>query len=185
MLAYAGRFAPEKNLGVLVQAMRRLGTGYVALLIGAGKPPGDLPDNVRVVPYLTDRTALASLLASCDAFVHPGDQETFGLAALEAMACGLPVVGANAAGIAELVTRDVGLLVPPRDPSALAEAIIALFERAPQAQSAQARERAERYGWERVLPQIVTHYTALASSATVGEGRCSADSFPARETRTG
>lgn len=57
VLAYAGRFAPEKNLAVLVEAMRRLGPRYTALLIGAGNAPARLPANVRVVPYLAAPSA--------------------------------------------------------------------------------------------------------------------------------
>jgi alpha-1,6-mannosyltransferase len=165
VLIYAGRFAAEKNLEVLVQAMRLLGRRYVALLVGAGRVPSNLPENVRVLPYTSEREELATLIASCDAFVHPGDQETFGLAALEAMACGLPVAGAQAAGVAELVSRDAGVLVPPRDSRALANGILELYERGPARLGARARLLAERYAWEPLLARILERYTALASPA--------------------
>ena len=162
LLVYAGRFAPEKNLDVLAHAMRLLGSRYVALWIGAGRVPAELPANVRILPYVNDREDLARVLASCDAFVHPGDQETFGLAALEAMACGLPVIGAHAAGVGELVTPEVGTLVPARDAHALAEAITALYERDLKALALHARRLAERYAWSPVLARIVDRYSALA-----------------------
>ena len=161
LLVYSGRFAREKNLEVLADAVRMLGSRYAALLIGAGKAPGHLPDNVRIVPFVPDRAELATLLASCDAFVHPGDQETFGLSALEAMACGLPVVGAQAAGIAELVSPDVGILVPPRNASALADAITALYEQDPRVVGARARRLAERYAWGPLLHRILERYEAV------------------------
>jgi alpha-1,6-mannosyltransferase len=161
LLVYAGRFAPEKNLEVLVEAMRRVGPGHIALLVGAGKAPAHLPPNVRVLSYVSAREELAALLASCDAFVHAGDQETFGLAALEAMACGIPVVGANAGGIAELVQPGAGLLVPPRDARALANGIHELFARDRAAMGVDARRLAQGYAWPAVLHSILGHYAAL------------------------
>ncbi|HUP93439.1 MAG TPA: glycosyltransferase [Burkholderiales bacterium] len=162
LVVYAGRFAPEKNLDVLAHAMRLLGSRYVALWIGAGRVPTDLPANVRILPYISEREALARVLAGCDAFIHPGDQETFGLAALEAMACGLPVIGARAAGVGELVTPEVGALVPARDARALAEAVAALYERDLKMLGLHARRLAERYAWGPVLTRIVDRYSALA-----------------------
>jgi alpha-1,6-mannosyltransferase len=165
LLIYAGRFAAEKNLDVLARAMRLLGPGHIALLVGAGRRPSKMPDNMRVLPYMTERVDLATLLASCDAFVHPGDQETFGLAALEAMACGLPVVGAQAAGLAELVSPEVGVLVPPRNARALADGIIGLYERDPASIGVRARRLAERYAWDPLFERILERYRALAPRA--------------------
>jgi alpha-1,6-mannosyltransferase len=165
LLVFAGRFAPEKNLHVLADAMRSLDSRYVAVLVGAGRAPTNLPANVRVLPYVSGRQALATLLASCDAFVHPGDQETFGLAALEAMACGLPVIGAGAAGIGELVTPDVGVLTEPGKPSALADGIVRMFRSDVAGMAARARRLAEQYAWPAVLESVIGRYSALARQA--------------------
>jgi glycosyltransferase involved in cell wall biosynthesis len=74
-----------------------------------------------------DREALASLYASGELCVLPSRTETCGLVALEAMASGLPVIAADAGGFRDSVTPDGnGLLVDPDDPSAFADAIIAL-----------------------------------------------------------
>jgi alpha-1,6-mannosyltransferase len=165
LLVFAGRFAAEKNLHVLADAMRMLDARYVAVFVGAGKVPSNLPANVRVLPYVSGRKALATLLASCDAFVHAGDQETFGLAALEAMACGLPVIGADAAGIGELVTRDTGTLVEPGNASALADGIVQTFKGDLETMALSARGLAKRYAWPVVLEEIVSRYSALARGA--------------------
>jgi alpha-1,6-mannosyltransferase len=165
LVVYAGRFAPEKNLNVLADAMRLLGHRYVAVLAGAGRALPSLPDNVRVVPYVGKREELATLLASCDAFVHPGDQETFGLAALEAMACGLPVVGVHAAGMGELISSDVGVLVNAQNARAFADGVVALYERGTARLATRARELAERYAWEPLLSRMLERYTALAQSS--------------------
>jgi alpha-1,6-mannosyltransferase len=80
VLVYAGRFAPEKHLDVLAAAVARLGSPHVLLAIGDGPvPPAGA--RVRVVPFIADVPRLASILAGADAFVHAGDQETFGLSA--------------------------------------------------------------------------------------------------------
>jgi alpha-1,6-mannosyltransferase len=165
LLIYAGRFAREKNLDVLARALRELGRPYAAVLVGAGRLPAGLPHNVRVMPFAAEREGLAALLAGADAFVHPGDQETFGLAALEAMACGLPVIAADRGALAELVTAEVGALVRPCNPRELAEAIDSLFRGDLPALAARARARAERYAWPTVLESIAGRYAALAAAA--------------------
>ncbi len=104
---------------------------------------------------------MARLLSSCDAFVHANDREPFGLIALEAMACGLPMVGVASGGIAELVDEAVGQLAHRATAEAMAEAITALFERDTAALGAVARARAEQnYGW---------HATFSGLSALYGE----------------
>jgi len=164
LLVYAGRFAPEKQLHVLIEAMRALGDSYALLLIGAGTLPAPLGDNVRALPFIGQRARLAAVLASCDAFVHAGDQETFGLAALEAMACGLPVVGVAEAGIAEIVTPECGVLVAPRDAHAFADGVAQLFSGDVDALRAQARRVAERYAWQPLLEQMLQRYRQIAGA---------------------
>ena len=100
---------------MLLEAVHRLGHPYMLLMVGSGM---HVPASPRLIqlPFQRNPEALASILASCDLLVHPGDQETFGLVVLEAMACGIPVVGMAAGGVAELVDSDTGLLVTPGDP---------------------------------------------------------------------
>jgi alpha-1,6-mannosyltransferase len=161
LLVYAGRFAAEKRLAVLVDAVRRLGPPYVLVAIGHGPVPPPGADRVVTLPFLaTDE--LATALASADAFVHAGDQETFGLSVLEAMASGTPAVVRDAEGLAELVDADSGIAVPREaGGAAFAEAIAALFEREAAGLAASARRRAEASDWDRVLPGLLDHYLRL------------------------
>jgi alpha-1,6-mannosyltransferase len=163
LLVYAGRYAREKNLEVLAAMARLLGDRYRLVLAGAGRLPSSLPENAIVLPYVGGRAELATLLASCDAFVHAGDQETFGLSVLEAMACAVPVVGASAAGVGEIVAQGGGITVVPRDARALADGVACLFERDLDATRAAARRNAERHAWEAVLETLLARYRMLAS----------------------
>jgi alpha-1,6-mannosyltransferase len=158
LLVFAGRFAHEKNLPLLLSAFRRLGPRYHLLLVGGGM---DLPAqaNVTVLDYRASELELACLIASCDALVHAGAQETFGLIVLEAMACGLPVVGVAEGGVAELVGDRHGVLVPPGNACAFAEGIEALYAHDVQALGARARETVERrYSWDRVMSSLLALY---------------------------
>ena len=174
MLVYAGRFAPEKHLDVLADAVARLGPPHVLLAIGAGPMP-PTGERVRVVPFIADVAALAAILAGADAFVHAGDQETFGLSALEAMACGTPIVVRQAEGLAELADGACGLAVEHGTGAAFAEAIAALLAGDRPAQRHAARARAEASDWEQVLPALLDHYRRLlegrAASPSPTSGR--------------
>lgn len=180
LLAYAGRFAPEKNLPLLVQALRRLGPGYALVAIGAGPAPprADRGERLIVLPFERDRAALARVLASCDVFVHAGDIETFGLVALEAMACGTPVVASGASGLGELVDETVGCRVDGANATRFAEAIAAVCGRDRRRLALAARQRGFEYDWTRVLPTLLRRYVQL-----VDEGACAAPRPHAAEAR--
>jgi alpha-1,6-mannosyltransferase len=160
VLVYAGRFAAEKHLDVLADAVERLGPPHVLLAIGAGPMP-PAGERVRVLPFIADPARLASILAGASAFVHAGDQETFGLSALEAMACGTPVVVRKAEGLAELAEGGAGVAVERGDGAAFAEAIAALLAGDREEQRRAARARAEASDWDRVLPGLLEHYRRL------------------------
>jgi alpha-1,6-mannosyltransferase len=164
LLVFAGRPAREKRLDVLVEAVERLGDPYRLLLIGAGEgaPPSDLVLNL---PYESSQVGLAKLLASCDAFVHANVTEPFGLIALEAMACGLPVVAPPAGGVAESVDEHVGQLATRQDPEAFAEAIEALFARDVRAIGAEARRRTvEQHRWDAVFERLSAVYADVTGA---------------------
>lgn len=168
VLLYAGRFAAEKNLGQLAAAVDRLGAPYVLIAIGDGpRPPHGA--RVRVLPYQSEPALLARALASADVFVHAGDQETFGLAPLEALACGTPVVARACGGLTDLIDGRAAFGVERADPSAFADAIASI---APVAASlrAPARQRALEFDANRAFSRLLNRYTALCLSARVGDG---------------
>ena len=107
-------------------------------------------------------------LPSVDVFVHAGDQETFGLSALEAMACGTPVVVRDAACLGELVRGGAGFAVPSDRPSDWAEAIAALFACEREAWAGAARVRALMHDWRLVLPTLLARYQRLIDERRSG-----------------
>jgi len=170
ILVFAGRPSPEKRVGDLVEAVRRLGDRYHLVLVGDGSATSRAP-NVTHLEYQPDERQVARLLASCDAFVHAGDQETFGLVVLEAMACGLPVVTARAGALPELVDARVGATFEPKDPDDLARQVAALFEGDRDAAGRAARRRAESYSWDSVFTRMLGRYARLMAQPAAAPER--------------
>lgn len=165
ILVFAGRPAREKRLEVLVDAVERLGEPYVLLLIGAGSG-APVSDRVICMDYQRSPHALAGILASCDAFVHANDSEPFGLVVLEAMACGLPVIGVASGGVAESVDSAVGELASASEAGAMAEAVEAVFARGAEDLGRAARRRAvESHGWDTVFESLCQIYGRLTGAA--------------------
>jgi alpha-1,6-mannosyltransferase len=161
LLVFAGRFSQEKRIDVLRAAFRRLGRPYHLLLLG-GAEMRQLDENVCALPFKSDSRELASWLASADALVHAGTEETFGLVVLEAMACGRPVVATRASAMPELVSDDVGLLARPDDPEDLAAAIAGLYDADPEMMGRAARARVlARFTWTQTFSELLTRYAAL------------------------
>ena len=162
VLLYAGRFAQEKNLPVLLQAFARLGRPYHLLLIG-GERAARPAANVTMLPYRRDSVELAGWIASADALVHAGTKETFGLVVLEAMACGRPVVAARAGAFPELIDDSVGMLAEPQDAASMADAIAALYERDLEALGHAARARVLRqFTWQHSFQTQMATYASLS-----------------------
>ena len=111
MLLYAGRLVPEKNLYLLIDVVAQLrqstGRDYRLLFAGDGilfQPlqkvcAQKIPGSTTFLGHIADRDLLADLFANADAFVHPNPREPFGIAPLEAMAAGLPLVAPDCGGV--------------------------------------------------------------------------------------
>lgn len=117
VILYVGRVSWEKNLNLLVQAYQTMNHEQCHLVIvGDGPAYTELQQKLAGLPvtftgYLTGE-ALATAYASADVFAFPSYTETFGQAVLEAMSCGLPVVGLLSEGVCDLVDHEkTGLLL--------------------------------------------------------------------------
>jgi len=153
LLVHCGRLSAEKKpLRSLTTLATLRASGLPVRLVVAGDGPlraglerravrAGLP--VTFAGFLPGRADLAALLASADVALAPGPAETFGLAALEALACGTPVVVSAESALPEVV-GEAGASVPGEDLAAGVRAVLARPERA---RRAAARARAEQYDW--------------------------------------
>jgi glycosyltransferase involved in cell wall biosynthesis len=124
------RLTRQKGIDVAVEALSFLPDDVVLVVLGEG-PERELLEELAREHAVGPRVILpgrvpdvAAWLRRASVYVQPARWEGFGLAVLEAMVCGLPVVATNVSSLPELVTDgETGLLVPPDDPAALARAI--------------------------------------------------------------
>lgn len=169
LLVLCSRLSREKRPDLAVEALRVLHrAGCPARLVVAGSGPltaslrrrsAGLP--VEMVGQLVDRSSVADLLGAADVVLAPGPVETFGLAALEALACGTPVVAASTSAVAELVGGGAGRSARP-EPSSLAAAVSGLLA-VPEPQRRQAaRARAESYPWSRTTDAMLALHALSA-----------------------
>ena len=170
IVLHVGRLAPEKNLRVLVDAWRRahrcLGPRATFVIAGEGPEATYVATHLPFVRQLgfLDRETLAEVYASSDLCVLPSRTETCGLVALEAMASGLPVIAANAGGLAESVHHgESGLLIRSDDARGFAHAIVTLVLDAEQrrAMASRARRTAEQRDAHGENRELLRQYAAL------------------------
>jgi glycosyltransferase involved in cell wall biosynthesis len=118
-----GGLTPRKNVVRLARAFERLGAGTLTF-VGEGVARNELARRPGVVlAGAVPHHELVRYLAACDVVCQPSLVEPFGQAALEAMACGLPVVATRIGGPAEFVVPEAGILVDPLDEEALADGL--------------------------------------------------------------
>ncbi len=172
VLVLCSRLSPEKRPDLAVEALRLLvADGVPARLVVAGDGPAmaGLRRRARGLPvtflgHVPDRPAVAALLAGADVVLAPGPIETFGLAALEALACGTPVVASSTSALAELLVNGSGACAVPTA-RGVAEAVAGLLAR-PAAQGRRAaRERAEQFPWSRTVEAMLAVHAAPTAGA--------------------
>lgn len=137
-IGFSGRFDdPRKNIGLLLEALailRKRGREATALIIGGAPTPAmrakisayGIDDGIEFRPY-GDREALRGYLRTLDVFVVPSYQEGLCIAALEAMACGLPVVSTRCGGPEEFVLDDETGYLVDFDATAMADALLSVL----------------------------------------------------------
>ena len=131
MLLFVGRIIPLKGLDLLLRALPKLHQPFELLIVGDGEERESLSElhkqlGLRNTFFLGNQKQdeLRRLYNAADVFVMPSRREPFGLVALEAMACGLPVVGSNEGGLPEFINSQVGTLVSPEDEESFCAAIL-------------------------------------------------------------
>jgi glycosyltransferase involved in cell wall biosynthesis len=164
LMLYVGRIAREKRVELLIDAVRGV-EGVRLVMVGDGPARAELEQRAGHLPvhftgYLKGQ-ALATAYASADVFVFPSDTDTFGQVMQEAMASGLPVIGARSGGSLDLIREDAtGKLFEPGVASDLRVQLQHLVsDPALRASMGQAgREAAERRSWPSVMNELMAYY---------------------------
>jgi len=171
MLTMVAELAPVKRHALALEALARVHDSRVALvLVGDGPLESSLREKAvalqleKRVRWAGYRRDIPELLAASDALLICSEREGLNRSALEAMATGIPVVGTNTRGIADVITPDTGWLADKNDPAALAAVIDAAAGDAVERRrrGASARRRAES---EYALPHIIDAYEELYREA--------------------
>ena len=178
LIVTAVRLSPEKNPMQVVNTVRELvrrGRRVKAVVAGDGPLRGKLEKAAAGLPitflgFVTDRAELGRLLATADVVVAPGPIETFGLAALEALASGTPVVVDHGSALPEVI-GSAGFAVPG-EPESFAGAVETLLEVSRERARNAARDRAECFPWSATIDGFLAAHglTPRRVSERVGAG---------------
>jgi len=188
VLLFVGRIQPLKGADVAVQALARLGRPDALLLIvgGASGQEGDV--EVHRLQCLIDELGVAGQVRfiapqphhilstyyrAADVVVVPSRSESFGLVALEASACGIPVVASAVGGLLTLVDHgETGYLVPERDPAIFAHYLREIIDHPAHAAALgrRAAERARHYTWGFAAARLRRVYADLSLRELVACG---------------
>ncbi len=180
IMTTASADVPLKGLVHLLEAVAKLRTERSdahLLVVARAQPAGPVADAMErfdlhgAVAFVSDLTdeQLVRAYAEAEVAVVPSLYEGFGLPAVEAMACGVPVVATTGGALPEVVGADgvAGLLVPPADAGALAQAIGTVLDDPELARrlGVQGRQRVlDRFTWRRCAEATVAHYRDVLGS---------------------
>ena len=180
IVIHVSNFRPVKRVTAVVEIFKRIHARVPSRLLMVGDGPelamasqcardAELGDSVR---FLGDQEQVVQLLSTSDLFLMPSAQESFGLAALEAMACEVPVVASRVGGVPELVDDGrTGFLCPPDDLESMADASIRLLTddglHARMAKAARVRA-VERFADARIVPMYERLYDEVLGAGRAG-----------------
>jgi len=170
---YVGRLGPEKGLDAVLDALPRLHATCALRLISIGDGPlrahvtafaATHPKLLTVQPFEPDPARLARAYASADLLIAPCTHETFGMAGLEAAACGLPVVSAAAGAVgARVGGASWARTFTAGDRESLVRAVGAILAADRPTLRQEARAAAQPFTWERTFASMVEIYGEAVS----------------------
>ena len=188
ILLYVGRVEPIKGLDLLVETAAQMDSedGVRMIVVGADvngdremdrvrqlAREKDLEDKIDFVGQV-DHDDLPLYYNAADVCVVPSYYESFGLVALESMACGTPVVATRVGGLSTIIHHGrTGYLKSWRCPEAFANSVEMIISSngLQQSMGEAARKRAEGMGWDNAAALMSVEYSALTSSTTYGDNR--------------
>jgi D-inositol-3-phosphate glycosyltransferase len=204
-LLFVGRIEPLKGVDTLIQAIclmqdKRV---YVCLVVIGGDVDSDTDspnDEMERLKTMREQAGLQDLVtflgkrsqdtlpyyySAAEAVVVPSHYESFGMVALEAMACGTPVVASQVGGLAFLVRDGVtGYTVPVDEPQALADRLTSLVQDSALRRKlgGQALQEARQYAWENISARMIELYQQVLDSASAESPGFAASRLPASQT---
>lgn len=173
IIVHMSNFRKVKNIPTVVDVFAKVREHCPArlLLIGDGPELEAIERSVNEkgissdVIFLGDQEFVSDILPVGDVFLLPSEHESFGLAALEAMSCGVPVVASNIGGLHEVIDDgETGFLFDPHDVAGMSDIVIKLFgdEDRRRALGLKARERAKKdFGKDKIVAEYVALYESL------------------------
>lgn len=174
ILMHISNFRPVKRVDDAVRVFARVARELPArlLLVGDGPDRGRAQETATEegvadrVLFLGKQESVAELLACADLFLLPSRLEAFGLVALEAMACGVPVVGTRVGGVPEVVSPDAGHLAPVGAIEEMASAAVELLSDEDRFQAARqaARANARRFDAKVIVAQYEAYYQQVLNA---------------------
>ncbi len=164
LMVYIGRLSHEKRLDWLYAPITQI-SGVRLALVGSGPAEGYLKERFKgtatvFTGYMSGKE-LAEAYASADVFVFPSDTETLGFVAMEAMASGIPVVGARAGGIPDVIKHGQnGFMFTPGNLGDLSEKAQTLLFNAELRKrlGRQARKDMEKWSWRASTEKLIDYY---------------------------
>jgi len=168
LLVHCGRLSVEKHTHRSIDtvgALRDSGIDARLVIVGEGPMRARLERQAARLPvdftgYIGCRDTVAAILASADVALAPGPHETFGLAMIEALACGTPAVVSRTSALAEILTTDSGATAD-NDPRAIAHAVSSVISRPEASRRLHARRRAEQFTWTRAAEGMLDAMGAI------------------------
>jgi len=164
VLGLLGQISPHKGHDDAIEALRMLGRGFQLIIAGQGQEKYLLSLKEKAVGVsvkLSGFVSLPDFFEIIDVLLVPSWEEPFGIVLLEAMASGIPVIASAAGGPREIIRPGEGILVPPRDPKSLANAIRSIEPLREQIAGA-ARLRVEKdFDIRNTIPKVEAFYRTL------------------------
>lgn len=128
IVMFVGNLIKRKNVSLILEAKKECKTDFELIVVGDGPLLNELKgkvknENIEGVTFTGARYDVENVIPKADLLILPSFSESFGLVLIEALACGVPVIGSDVGGIREIITSDVGLLIDPKNPASLSKAI--------------------------------------------------------------